>query len=105
MQVYFLFFFKDGGCIIGGMEDRNGNFEIEICKFSINALLEASRLCPMVWLYKSLSNPAPDLVYCRVRLIGRIKFFYIPSFPIPVGPAHPPPNPRIKLRKLPHEKG
>ena len=103
MQVFFL---KDGGCVIGGMEGRNGTVEIGICKFSINALLEASRLCPTVWLYKSLdslSNPAPDMVCCQVGLIGKMKFFYIPSFPIPIGPAYPPPNPRIKRRKLQHD--
>ncbi|XP_057512650.1 proliferating cell nuclear antigen-like [Actinidia eriantha] len=91
---------ENGGCTIVGMEGRNGIVVIRICKFSINALLEASRLCRMVWLCKSLSNHAPDLVYCQVGLIGQIKFYYIPSFPIPVGPSYPPPNPRIKRRKL-----
>ncbi|XP_057512819.1 uncharacterized protein LOC130794880 [Actinidia eriantha] len=87
---------ENGGCTIVGMEGRNGIVVIRICKFSINALLEASRLCHTVWLCKSLSNLAPDLVYCWVGVIGRMKFYYISSFPILVGPSYPPPKPRIK---------
>ncbi|PSS10046.1 Protein diaphanous 1 like [Actinidia chinensis var. chinensis] len=109
---------ENGGCNIGGMEGRNGNVEIRICKFSINALLEASRLCATVWLFKAPSIPATDLVCCSVGLMGEMKFHYIPPFPIPAGPSypppkrvipagpsHPPPNPRTKRRKLQHGEG
>ncbi|PSS10045.1 Proliferating cell nuclear antigen like [Actinidia chinensis var. chinensis] len=94
---------ENEGCIIIGMEGRNGIVAIRICKFSINALLEASRLCGTVWLCKSLSNLAPNLVYCYAGLLGGMKFYYISSFPIPVEPSHPRPNPRIKRRKLQHD--
>ncbi|XP_057498604.1 uncharacterized protein LOC130783094 [Actinidia eriantha] len=90
---------EDLGCSIGGMEGSSRIAGLKICKFSINALLEASRLCDTVWLYKSVTNDSPDLVYCAVGSIGNIKFYHIQhGFPIPGASSYP--KHRRKRRKL-----
>ncbi|CAL5340063.1 unnamed protein product [Camellia sinensis] len=66
---------ENGDCIIGGVEESDGECRLRLNLYTMNSIFEASQHSPTAWLFGS--QDAPDMLNCPVEQLGNIFYYFV----------------------------